>query len=122
MTLEKLPDYRDSVIVVGTSYRKPLAILQAHLASLDWQELPNRVRLHFVAVPDFAHDQQDASDYLLRWVNERGGELIRGADAPPQPDFSDGPGHDSHQWTPSAMARVGYNKNLILQRALELKA
>lgn len=121
MPLETLPDHRDTVIVVGTSYRKPLSILQAHLASLAWQDLPARVRLVPVAVPDFAPDQSDAQEALFRFVNERGGVLIQGA-IPSQPDFADTPDFDSHQWGQSAMARVGSNKNQILQYALSIKA
>lgn len=121
MTLEKMPAYRDVIVVVGTSVRKPVEILRAHLDSLANQELPPRVRLFPVFVPDFIDGQQESLTLLMRFVNERGGELIQGepADAP---DFYDGPGVDSHQWSPTAMARVGANKNKILQRALELKA
>lgn len=119
--LNPLPDYRDTVIVVGTSCRKPLNILAPHLESLAYQELPPRTRLHFVYVPDFVNGQEDAQEALLRFVNERGGELIKGLDSRAD-DFSDAPQHDSHQWTGSAMARVGAHKNLIIKRALELKA
>lgn len=119
--LEPLPDFRETVIVVGTTVRKNLPILKPHLDSLAWQELPPRTRIVPVYVPDFIDGQQEALALLLRWVNERGGELIQGI--PPQSiDFSDAPGLDSHQWGPTAMQRVGANKNLILRRALELKA
>lgn len=121
MPLKPLPDYRDTVVVVGTSCRKPLEILAPHLASLDWQELPPRTRLHFVYVPDFVNGQESAAKRLFEFVNQRGGELIQGA-TPTQADFSDAAGLDSHQWSGSAMARVGHNKNLIIRRALELKA
>lgn len=47
MTVETavIPSEREVVIVVGTSVRKPLAVLQPHLESLAWQILPPRVRL-----------------------------------------------------------------------------
>lgn len=121
MPLETLPDYRDTVIVVGTSVRKPLPILSAFLNSLAWQSLPTRVRLVPAFVPDFPVGMEDAQELLFRWTNERGGVLIQGAPAT-QTDFSDSPDLDSHQWGQSAMARVGYNKNAILRYALETKA
>ncbi len=116
-----LPDHRDTVVVVGTSVRKPLAVLSAYLSSLDAQELPPRVRLVPVFVPDFAPDQKDAQDYLFRWVNERGGTLIQGFPSSGK-DFADDPGLQSHEWQPSSMARVGANKNLLIQHALAHKA
>lgn len=121
MTLETLPDYRDTVIVVGTSVRKSAPILKAYLDSLAWQDLPARHRLVPCFVPDFAPGQEDSQQLLFQWVNERGGVLIQGAQAT-QADFADGAEHDSHQWGQSAMARVGYNKNAILRYALETKA
>ncbi len=116
-----LPDYREEIVVIGTSVRKPLPILQAYLASLDAQELPPRTRLVPAFVPDFAPDQQDAASYLMKWVNERGGTLIHGFPAQGK-DFADAAGLQSHEWQPSAMARVGANKNRIIQYALAAKA
>lgn len=72
-------------------------------------------------VPDFVIGMEDAQELLFRWTNERGGVLIQGASVSGQ-DFADSPDLDSHQWGQSAMARVGYNKNLILKYALETKA
>lgn len=118
--LSLVPDFRQRTIVVGTSVRKSLPILQAHLASLLWQQLPPQTTLHFVYVPDFAPDQQDAAEYLKQWISEWGGELLRGVPAGLN-DFTD-LHPQSHQWSPSAMSRVGQNKNRILRRAVELKA
>lgn len=120
MSLEHLPQFRDVVVVVGTSYRKPLPILQAHLESLDAQEWPSGHRPYYVAVPDFTPAQADAQEYLFRWIAERNGELIAGIPAGAA-DFDD-QHPNTHQWTSSAMARVGANKNFILHRALEIKA
>lgn len=119
--LNPLPGQRETVIVVGTSVRKPLNILSAHLQSLAWQELPSRTRIVPVYVPDFSPDQSDAQELLFRFVNERGGILIQGASQGGE-DFSDAAHHDSHVWTQTAMARVGHNKNLIIQKALEIGA
>lgn len=116
-----LSDYRETVIVVGTSVRKSLPILQAHLDSLAAQDLPPRVRLLPVYVPDFAPDQNDAQALLFKWVNERNGVLIQGL---PQsgPDFADHVGTATHEWQPTAMARVGAHKNIIIKYALANKA
>lgn len=120
--LEPLPDFRETLIVVGTSVRKNLEILRPHLESLAWQQLPPRTRILPVYVADFVQGQEDALQYLMKWVGERGGEIMQGLPTPPTPDFSDAPGLDSHQWSASSMARVGAHKNMIFRRALELKA
>lgn len=106
---------------MGTAVRKPLHVLKPYLDSLDWQEKPKGTEFSYAFVPDFAPDQRDAEDYLLRWVNQRGGNLIAGV-RQQQPDFSDSPQFDSHQWGQSAMARVGHNKNLLIQFTLNAKA
>ena len=121
MPLLPLPDQRKVRIVVGSTYRKPLSVLRAHLESLDWQELPNNTVMIPVAVPDFTPDQLDAQQYLFQWVNERGGTLLQGVPAG-SPDFSDAAGLPSHQWGQSAMARVGANKTKIIQFAIECQA
>lgn len=120
MTLEVLPEYKKRRIAVGTTVRKPLDVLKPYLASLDWQERAADVQFEYAFVPDFAPGQQDALDYLQRWVADRRGTLLQGA-AATTVDFSDAPGLDSHQWQASAMARVGWNKNQIIQFALHSK-
>ena len=116
-----LPDQQITRIVVGTTVRKNLEILKPYLDSLDRQELPPRTSLIPAFVPDFTPEQADAQAYLFQWVNERGGTLIHGAPANSR-DFSDAPGLPTHEWQPSAMARVGHNKNRIIQFAVEQKA
>lgn len=118
--LSPTPDYRDTVIVIGTSCRKPLEVLQPYLASLAYQELPPRTRLHPIFVADWP-TKDPAEDYLRQWVSERGGEILRGVPTSGG-DFADGKGLVTHQWTLNAMKRVAANKNKILQRALGLKA
>ena len=51
--LAPLPEFRDTKIVVGTSVRKPLVVLEAFLKSLAWQELPPRTQLIPIFVPDW---------------------------------------------------------------------
>jgi hypothetical protein len=116
--LAVLPEKRATRIVVGTTCRKPADVLRHYLASLAWQELPPNTTL----VPVFVNDGLDAeaSQVLHEFVTTRGGEVIAGMPAP-QPDFSDA--HpDSHQWSQSAMARVGAHKDAIIQRAIALDA
>ena len=117
--LTPLPDFRERVIVVGTSLRKPLVVLAPYFASLAAQELPPRTRLHFCFVNDFAPDQKDAEALTTQWIAERRGELLRGVPAGLN-DFREGPA--THEWTLAAMRRVGANKGKILQRTLALKA
>lgn len=119
--LEPTPDYRETVVVCGTSIRKPLEILRPYLASLDWQILPPRTRIHYAFVPDWVQPNTDAETYLRDWVKERGGEIIRGVPTTAG-DFEDGPQFDSHQWGATAMRRVGNNKSKLIRRTLELKA
>lgn len=121
MTLHQLPDVRETIIVVGTTCRKPLAVLQPYLASLDWQDLPSRVKLVPAFVLDFTPEQADARQYLEEWVIQRKGVML---DAPPSAsvDFSDDPRFDAHQWNGSSMARVGESKNKILAYANSIRA
>lgn len=116
-----LPDQRVHRVVVGTTVRKPLVVLQAYLQSLDWQERPPRTEFLYCFVPDFTPEQDDARAYLFQWVNDRGGRLLAGHPAASK-DFSDAPGLQSHEWQPSAMARVGANKDMIIQFALQQRA
>ena len=119
--VETLPDHRLTTVVVGTTVRKNLPTLQAYLTSLDWQAMPPNTRLVPVFVPDFLPEQADAAQYLFQWVNERSGHLLEGV-VSNAADFSDAAGLQSHQWQASSMARVGANKNKILQWALANKA
>src|ERR1041385_6708331 len=118
--LHPTPDHRTTTIVVGTSCRKQLVVLQAFLESLAWQELPPRTKLLPIFVPDWTQ-KDEAEDYLRTWVQERGGECLRGVPTTAG-DFADSPESDSHQWSLTAMRRVGANKNKIIRRARELKA
>ena len=113
--LEVLPEYKTHKIVVGTSLRKPLPVLQAYLASLDWQEKPEHVEFLYAFVNDGL--AEDAKAFVDKWLQERNGTWIRGIPAG-MPDFAD-VSVDSHQWSGSAMHRVGQNKNRILKHALQ---
>src|SRR3989454_201305 len=120
MTVELavLPDRYEVTICVGTSVRKNAAVLQHYLASLSWQELPPRTKVHYVFVDDGC--DRAARSLLEEFVALRGGEILRGLPGAVG-DFSDE--HPAtHQWSLSAMRRVGANKDRILRRALEIRA
>lgn len=117
--LEPLPDFRERLIVVGGSVRKNVDTLRYFLASLDAQDLPPRTTLLPIFVADWP--ATDPAEQLLReWVQQRGGEVLRGMPSGVG-DFAD-TGLPTHQWSSSAMARVGANKDKVLRRARELKA
>lgn len=117
--LTLLPDKRPTVIVVGTSVRKSVDVLRFYLQSLAAQELPPNTSL----LPIFVADGlvPDAETLLREWTAARGGEVLRGAPLSAMPDFTD-VHPDSHQWSGSAMQRVGVAKDHILARARERNA
>lgn len=116
--LAVLPEKRPTVIVCGTTVRKPAAVLRHYLASLGAQELPPNV----VLVPVFVADGLDpeALHVLVEWVKPRNGIVLSGMPATHVDFIDDHP--DSHQWSPSAMARVGAAKDRIIAKARELNA
>lgn len=115
--LAPLPDLGTYTVVVGTSVRKPLNVLSAYLASLAWQELPRGVRLLPYFIADYP-EPDPALDLLRGWASERGGVVESAPTA--IGDYADtGP---THSWAPSAMERVGRNKNRILAYTRGIKA
>src|SRR5438128_2647191 len=116
MQLAVLPDAYEPLVVVGTSVRKSAAVLAPYLESLAWQERPPRVKFHYAFIDDGC--DRDTRRLLDEFVSEHGGEVLRGNPAAVG-DFTDV--HPiSHQWSASAMRRVGANKNRILQRMAAL--
>src|SRR2546422_8680254 len=99
------------VAVTGVQTCALPILLKPYLESLAWQELPPRVKLHYVFVDDGC--DRAARSLLEEFVALRGGEILRrlpGAVG----DFSDE--HPAtHQWSLSAMRRVGANKDRILR-------
>ena len=117
--LKPLPE-KPKKVVIGTSVRKPLAVLEAYLKTLAWQVVPPGIETTYVFVPDFTPEQSEADQYLRAWVAERHGVVLR-AGAGRADDFSDAPGQ-THIWTGSAMGRVAENKNRIIRHSRELGA
>jgi len=116
LILEQSPHIKLRVIQVGTTVRKPLPVLQAYLASLDWQELPPQTRVEYAFIADYEDPADPAESYLRAWAAERGGEVEAG-DRGGSGDYGD-TGGPTHLWRESSMARVARNKNRLLQRAL----
>ena len=120
MILDTIPYAKTFTLVVGTSVRKSLPVLQAYLQSLAWQELPPNVKVTYVFCADWETPDSEAEAYLRQWVAERGGMVFSGHRGGGG-DYADS-GGATHQWTASSMARVGANKNELLQRALGMGA
>lgn len=114
VVLAQLPEKRPTRILVGTTVRKSAAILRFYLNSLAAQVVPPGVELH----PIFVDDNLDAaSSKLLREFELHGrATLVTRAEASPANDFDDS--HpETHQWSASAMTRVGRSKDFILDYA-----
>lgn len=118
MQVVPTPDKYSPIVVIGASLRKSAAVLQFYFDSLASQEIPPRVRVHYVFVDDGL--EPDAKHVLQRFLEGRAGEVVRGAPSAVG-DFSD-QHPTTHQWSVSAMRRVGDNKDRILRRSLELGA
>ena len=117
VVLAPLPEKRPTRILVGSTIRKPAAVLKFYLDALAAQELPPNVELH----PIFVDDNVDVNSSVLLEGFEIAGRraVVTRAEAAPVQDFSDA--HPStHQWAPSAMLRVGRSKDWILDYARRL--
>lgn len=115
-TLRILPFQKPIKILVGGPVRKRKEILEAHLQSLGNQDLPKRVELSFLFVDDYPDPNDPARETLAQFVDGRG-SVLKTADTRTD-DFSDN--HPvTHQWSTSAMNRVGAMKNAILKACLD---
>lgn len=112
--LALLPSEKETVIALGTSIRKPLAVLRYYLDALSRQELPERTRL----LPIFVLDgcDHDAAMALRDWCADYKDAVVLDAGAPAAVDFDD-THPDSHQWSDTAMRRVGAHKDRIIAEA-----
>ena len=117
MILEPTPDVRQDLIIIGTTIRKPPEIVRAYLASLERQELPPNTRVSYHFVLDT--DEQEVVEIVSEFVRVHDG-VAEKVDAIAK-DFDDS-NTVTHQWTASAMERVGQLKNRIITRALDLGA
>ena len=113
-TLRILPFAKPIRILCGGPVRKRAEILEAHLATLAEQELPTRVSVDFCFVDDYpAPDPAQA--VLADFVAAHGGKVLKSHN--PAQDFSDQ--HPvTHQWSVTAMARMGQLKTMLMQECL----
>lgn len=118
LILQQTPDVRRELILVGCAIRKPPEVVAAYLQHLAQQRpIPNtEVRYHFVC----DHAEPETVALVEAFVVKHGG-VCEQAEGPMQQDFSDD-GPVTHQWTGTAMARVGALKNRILASAWEQHA
>jgi hypothetical protein len=115
-SLRILPYAKPIKILVGGPVRKNAAVLSAHLASLESQELPARVELDYLFVDDYPAPDP-AQQVLADFVAKHGGQVVKSGQAVTG-DFTDQ--HPvTHQWTASAMTRVGNIKNGILAECVK---
>lgn len=113
LILQPTPDVREETILVGTTIRKPPEIVQAYLQHLAAQRPIPGVRVRYAF-------QVDTDDPVVRalvqgFVQEHGG-TVECHDPEGPLDFDDS-NPQTHQWTPTAMARVGRLKDRILAQA-----
>lgn len=112
-----IPHEQTHLVVIGTSLRKNKTILDAYFRSLEWQILPRNVKPFYLFVDDGL--EPDALAAAQAFVQLHGGQLVSSGNG--ANDFSDN--HPvTHQWSDSAMARVGQNKDYILAWARENRA
>ncbi len=112
--LALLPTTRTQRIAVGTSVRKNVTVLRYYLDALSRQELPDNT----VLVPIFVLDGADteAASLVRSWATNYVDSVVVEASNVATPDYSDSTG-DSHQWSESAMVRVGAAKDRIIAEA-----
>jgi hypothetical protein len=116
--LAVVPHEARHLVIIGTSLRKPANILAAYLQSLAWQVVPRTVELAYVFVDDGL--EPDARALLDEFVAARQGQVLSSGQ-PPTQDWTDS--HPvTHQWSDSAMARVGHHKDVILETARNNRA
>lgn len=114
--LRILPFARKVRVLIGGPVRKRADVLKAHLASLAAQEKPKNVTFDYCFVDDYP-DPDEGSTVLAEFVAEHGGTVVKSQDTRSD-DFSDA--HPiTHQWTESAMNRVGRLKNRLLRKTVE---
>jgi hypothetical protein len=112
--LKPTPDVAKKRITIGLVVRKPIEVVRACCATLKAQRLPPDVEIRYHAildteVPEVIHEVAD-----LLCVP---GQDIVETEIPVEGDFADD-GPVTHQWTGTAMERVGRLKTRILRRAL----
>jgi hypothetical protein len=115
--LAVVPHEASHLVVIGATVRKSPAIVAAWLQSLAWQVQPRQVQRFYLFIDDASPPETRA--LLNQFVAERGG-LVWDAEPAPVVDFADN--GDTHEWTGTAMDRVGRSKDRILEFARQNRA
>jgi hypothetical protein len=116
--LAVIPHEQKYLVVIGTSLRKPAVILDAYLKSLSWQVLPRNVQPYYAFIDDGL--EPDAKALVEAFIAQHGG-ILQPSGQIPTPDFSDS--HpETHQWSDTAMRRVGQNKDWLIGFAVQNRA
>jgi hypothetical protein len=110
--LAVVPHEQSHLVVVGSPVRKSAPIVSAWLQALAWQVIPRNVQLYHLFIDDGCDAETRA--LLDAFVAERGGLVLDSA-AKGVPDFADT--GSTHNWSDTAMARVGSHKDYILDFA-----
>jgi hypothetical protein len=115
--LATVPHEQQHLVVIGSAVRKGAATVAAWLQGLSWQVCPRNVQRFYLFIDDGL--DADTRALLDQFVAERGG-LVWDSPAKGQPDFRDDGW--THEWTESAMGRVGALKDRIFQFGLANRA
>jgi hypothetical protein len=115
--LAVVPHEQRHLVVVGTALRKPANIIAAYLQSLAWQVTPRNVEFVYLFVDDGL--DAEARKLVDDFVAARTGQVIVSGQGG-APDFSDQ--GVTHNWSDTAMARVGRCKDWILDTARQNRA
>jgi cellulose synthase/poly-beta-1,6-N-acetylglucosamine synthase-like glycosyltransferase len=105
-----VPHSQAHLVVIGTTVRKSPVIVAAYLQSLAWQVCPKQVTRLYCFVDDGSPKETRA--LLDAFVAEHGG-VVWDAEQSLAVDFADD-NPVTHQWSNTAMDRVGRSKDRIL--------
>ncbi len=118
-TLRTVPHAKKLKVMVGTSVRKSVEVLMAHLQSLENQILPPNTDLTCCYVTDWPEPPKDGADVALKeWADVHNGTVLRSMEGQLSADFTDF-GVNTHNWGVSAIQRVAANKNRIIEYFLK---
>jgi len=116
--LAVVPHEQTHLVVIGTTVRKNPVIVAAYLQSLAWQVSPKQVQRLYIFIDDGSPKETRA--LLDAFVAEHGG-MVWDAEKAPAVDFADD-NPVTHQWSNTAMDRVGRSKDRILAFARDNRA
>jgi hypothetical protein len=115
------PVVKNLKVMVGTSVRKPVAVLEAHLDSLRSQILPPNTELTCCYVTDWPVPPTDGALKALNEFATHRGTILKSMEGQLSDDFKDS-GVNTHNWGVSAIQRVANNKNRIIEYFLKSDA